>query len=964
MYSATLLPHSPSSQPSPPQPQSLSDSSSFTTASPSTSHPLNSPSPNPLYSTQLYDDEDGDNQPYSSYSSLLHSYSERQSDDEDELADEDRASMSERLTAEMRQEEEDERRRERREREVQSGAQSERVEDAEMDEQDRLREAGSQGLFGSDSLRRVDEGEDEDEEDEEKDDNGEADERRDEEGRVAVTDVQDEASSSPTPSQQSTTLGKRRRGDDSKADSSSPTAAATVTLSTATASSRLYEFAVPDLPSTSSKKRAVPPFSLPVTLLPPSSTVANVSPISTDYAAAANFSPAPRPSSSSLPPPLSYTAAYAAPPSFPPYSGIRSASSIASPPHSRSPSMPPLSPRASPRITWPPSSPRMDSIHSVSLRVEQWQRLGRVQAMMKTAHAHAAVSVVGGAGGGPPGSLVRKPSITSSSRLPIDSREPLLTIDRYLRRRYLLRILDSDMIVRGVVYNKTNVGLIITITQIETDAHTAERTAAIPLPTLSSQWPDTKSEDDMRDLEELEIRGECHLSEIQGAAVGSGDNKASEDGGGSMLSGFDVGDCVRCLVISVDVHSEKVYLSMHNARLKGATAAGTERLGPYRDANQSPSLKPLLPPTTHREHEGTQHPTVSGLLSSLSTPAQPASAATPSLSPYSFMSTPSHSSLPVPYGFPSFKRQGSGSVATSSASLGSPLSSYPVLSSRAKRRRARPANYLQWLRSQPLFLNPAGLSILLTAYAINQHGSLSSLASPPPVLSPNTHTLSAHLRQLQNTQWAKETVARGISLSRNGSYANAMRLYQHALEIEPTYVEAVVATGACWVLQGQLRRGKEEFEKALAMDASNGYARKYLEACNERLRKESGQQRAVHGGKRPAVSVERKEQRTADREREEVEVDVEHVDVEEVEEKGEQSRDPLGSRESGREGRHDRTEEREKRRVREQHSSTSSNSSNSSDSSGHKERARRAVSPPLTDSDRDKDRQRDWVELD
>ena len=917
-------------------------------------------------------DGDGSADPYtsySSYSSLLHSYSERQSDDDgdDGLAGEDRASMSERLTTEMREEEEEERRRQRRERDMQSRAQSERVEDAELDEQDRLREAGAQGLFGGDSMRRE---EDEDEEEDNHEQTAEA--RAHDEGAELAAGVQTEAAdaaTTSTPPQHTSTLGKRRRTVDSKVDSSPPAALPSVIAGSAppAAPTRPHEFVVPDLPSNSSaKRRALPPFSLPsANLLPPPAVIANVSPISTaDYAASANFSPAPRSAISSLPPPLSYTAAYAAPPSFPSYTPttMRSATaSIGSPPHSRSPSMPPLSPRASPRITWPPSSPRMDSIHSVSLRVEQWQRLGRVQAMMKTAHAHAAVSVVsaaaaggsgGGGGSGLGGSLPRRLSTSSSVRLPVDSREPLLTIDRYLRRRYLLRILDSDMIVRGVVYNKTSVGLIITITQIETDIHSTDRTATIPLPTLSSQWPDSKVEDDMRELEELEIRGECHLSEIQGGGIagGSGEVKGSggdDSGGGGMLSGFDVGDCVRCLVISVDVHSEKVYLSMHNARLKGAAATGSDRLGPYRDINHSPAIKPLLPPTTHRETEGaTQYPTISNLLSSLSTPQPTAphpstSTASTAPSPYSFMSTPSPASLPVPYGFPSFKRQGSNNVAAAGSTLSSPLSTYAVPSVLARKRRVRPSNYLQWLRSQPLFLNPAGLSILLTAYAINQHGSLSSPPTPPPALPAATPTLSAHLRQLQNTQWAKETVARGITLSRNGSYANAMRLYQHALEIEPNYVEAVVARGACWVLQGQLRRGKEEFERALEMDASNAYARKYLDACNERLKKEKTQRGnawtgigMLSGGKHPAV--ERKELRAAVIEDEEADGD--EVEIEET----------------------NRTERSRNDRQREQ---SSGNSSGSGGSSGvQKMRTERSQSPVT--EDRDSDRQREWVEID
>ena len=923
--------------------------STLTALTPSPSHSINSPSAHPVYTTQLDDDDDEDDRagPYSSsYSLLLHSYSERVSDDDDDsVPDEERASRSERLTAEMRQEEEDERRRVRREREknAEHTAQSERVEDPEADEQDRLREAGSQGLFGGDSMRRDGDEEDGSDDDVVSDERGE--EARDVAEDYATAEMQSDAFSSPIPLPQSSTLGKRRRSDESKAESS-PTSAVSPAPSTSLAApAQPHQFAVPELPaSATSKRRAIPPFALPSSsLLPPPAVVANVSP--NDYAAAANFSPAPRPSSSSLPPPLSYTAAYAAASTFPSYSTARSAPSIASPPHGRSPSMA-VSPRASPRITWPPSSPRMDSIHSVSLRVEQWQRLGRVQAMMKTAHAHAAASAASGTGAAP---LGRKSSLSSSSRLPLDSREPLLTIDRYLRRRYLLGVLDSDMIVRGVVYNKTGVGLIVTVTQIEADAHTAERTTALPLPTLSSQWPDGRTEDDMRELEELEIRGECHLSEIQGATVQGGcDAKCGEENGGGMLSGFDVGDCVRCLVISVDVHSEKVYLSMHNARLKGAAAAGADKLGPYRDSKQSPSLKPLLPPTTHRENEGTQHPTVSGLLSSLSTPALPASATTPAPSPYSFMSTPAHSSLPVPYGFPSFKRQGSGSTPSS---LSSPHSSYPVPASRLKRRRARPTNYLHWLRSQPLFLNPAGLSILLTAYAINQHGSLSSLPTPPPALPVNTSTLSAHLRQLQNTQWAKETVARGISLSRNGSYANAMRLYAHALEIEPNYVEAVVATGACWVLQGQLRKGKEEFERALAMDSTNAYARKYLEACNERLRKEGGQRGTGQGGKRPAGVAERKEQRALNEEKGAESDEVEEIDAEELlAARDEAERDRERRRGGERGGRHDR-----ERREREY---------SSHDSDGQKGKDERRSSMDSAEGDRDQGHRRDWVEVD
>jgi hypothetical protein len=35
-----------------------------------------------------------------------------------------------------------------------------------------------------------------------------------------------------------------------------------------------------------------------------------------------------------------------------------------------------------------------------------------------------------------------------------------------MRRRYVFRRLDSDIVVRGIVYNKTDEGLIITLTRV------------------------------------------------------------------------------------------------------------------------------------------------------------------------------------------------------------------------------------------------------------------------------------------------------------------------------------------------------------------------------------------------------------------------------------------------------------------------------------------------------------------
>ena len=42
----------------------------------------------------------------------------------------------------------------------------------------------------------------------------------------------------------------------------------------------------------------------------------------------------------------------------------------------------------------------------------------------------------------------------------------LTTVDRDMRRRYVFRRLDSDLVVRGMVYNKTDEGLIIALNRV------------------------------------------------------------------------------------------------------------------------------------------------------------------------------------------------------------------------------------------------------------------------------------------------------------------------------------------------------------------------------------------------------------------------------------------------------------------------------------------------------------------
>ena len=103
------------------------------------------------------------------------------------------------------------------------------------------------------------------------------------------------------------------------------------------------------------------------------------------------------------------------------------------------------------------------------------------------------------------------------------------------------------------------------------------------------------------------------------------------------------------------------------------------------------------------------------------------------------------------------------------------------------------------------------------------------------VLSIDPSNLYKNLRHAQNQSWAKESVVKGISLAKKGSFDNAMKCYKHALDIEPNFTQAYVARGAAYVLQGELKKAIAEFEQALKIDPQQQYAITYLQAAKEKL---------------------------------------------------------------------------------------------------------------------------------
>jgi len=67
----------------------------------------------------------------------------------------------------------------------------------------------------------------------------------------------------------------------------------------------------------------------------------------------------------------------------------------------------------------------------------------------------------------------------------------------------------------------------------------------------------------------------------------------------------------------------------------------------------------------------------------------------------------------------------------------------------------------------------------------------------------------AECRREQDVLWAAEAVAKGVAYARKGRAAEALQAYDHALELSPFCVDALVAKGACLVtLARQVRKAQ------------------------------------------------------------------------------------------------------------------------------------------------------------
>jgi len=139
-------------------------------------------------------------------------------------------------------------------------------------------------------------------------------------------------------------------------------------------------------------------------------------------------------------------------------------------------------------------------------------------------------------------------------------------------------------LVKGYVHNKTDAGIVISMIAVDTSTRPY---AKVPGPVLSSESSDLP-EDPFANIADLTMRGICQTAEM----LQRGENQCVPSDSAAIADRFSAGDVVRALVISVDVHSEKIYLSLNQNRMRGLKSQA--RLGLVaRASSVSPSAYPL-----------------------------------------------------------------------------------------------------------------------------------------------------------------------------------------------------------------------------------------------------------------------------------------------------------------------------------------------------------------------------------
>eukprot|EP01083_Nonionella_stella_P085868 238223_1 len=326
-------------------------------------------------------------------------------------------------------------------------------------------------------------------------------------------------------------------------------------------------------------------------------------------------------------------------------------------------------------------------------------------------------------------------------------KSPSRLIDDEVRRRKTYLALRSEMVVVGLVCNKSDDRICIQIHEVfptSTDDHSNSSSSRRLSPFMSN-------------LAELDIQGECDISEI-----------GTDSTGDHLIEQFTIEDCVKALILSVDAQACQIHLSMNQHRLLTSTSA--HQLGIVAKLDEAEE--------------------------------------------------------PTKYGFNPADRSDSYGQARSYNSL-APGRDEPVHSSDTLSN----SSWIEMVKEHHLFRNPFGVKIMAKAYEVDNRGSLLHA----DIIEPSG--MYRELLDAQNVDFAKKSVSNGRALLNlpTPAYANALKCFQHALEIAPKFIEAHLARGDVFLLTDDLENASKCFRIVLKLDAENIEAKDGLDEIERKL---------------------------------------------------------------------------------------------------------------------------------
>jgi tetratricopeptide (TPR) repeat protein len=136
-----------------------------------------------------------------------------------------------------------------------------------------------------------------------------------------------------------------------------------------------------------------------------------------------------------------------------------------------------------------------------------------------------------------------------------------------------------------------------------------------------------------------------------------------------------------------------------------------------------------------------------------------------------------------------------------------------------------------------VFRNPQSIHFMTKACQVHEHGSLLGCTMVP------ANEGYKELRALQNSAWALDSLKRGIAFAKKGgadNWENAIKCYQHAIEVDSKYVDAYTARGAALVLLERFDVAIESFQLALQLRPDDANALRYLAIAREKKQQLDG----------------------------------------------------------------------------------------------------------------------------